>query len=133
MFLNCLNNKQKKLFIELAIKAAESNGIVPIEQKNMLKSFALEMNIEPQYTSNSDVELIISELKSISTEKELRVILFEILGIIVSDSVFDEKERAFVNHWVEMCDFDKSNVDKMVELLQKYSNLYTEIVNFVRL
>ena len=40
MFLNSLNNSQKSLFIELAIKAAESNGIVPIEEKNMLKGIS---------------------------------------------------------------------------------------------
>lgn len=131
MFLNSLNSKQKKLFIDLAIKAAESNGIVPIEQKNMLKSFAIEMNIEPQYSSNMNIEDIISELKAISSEKELKIILFEILGIIISDSVFDEDEKKFVNHWVEMCGLDKKYVEQMVGLLQRYSDIYNDIVKLV--
>ena len=49
MFLNGLKNSQKSLFMALAIKAAESNGVVPLEQKNMLKAFAIEMGITPVY------------------------------------------------------------------------------------
>jgi hypothetical protein len=33
MFLNSLNEQQKNLFIELAIKAAEANGRVDVEKK----------------------------------------------------------------------------------------------------
>ena len=56
MFLSNLNNNQKNLFIQLAIKAAESNGVVPIEQKNMLKAFAMEMNTSPVYKTDRDTE-----------------------------------------------------------------------------
>lgn len=131
MFLNSLNNSQKSLFIELAIKAAESNGIVPIEEKNMLKAFAIEMGITPVYHTESETEDIINEIIEISSEKELKVILFEILGIIVSDNVFDEKEKAFVKHVVEKCNMDTALIDEMVELINKYASIYNEIVDVV--
>lgn len=131
MFLNSLNNSQKSLFIELAIKAAESNGIVPIEEKNMLKAFAIEMGITPVYHTESETEDIINEIIEISSEKELKVILFEILGIIVSDNVFDEKEKAFVKHVVEKCNMDTALIDEMVELINKYASIYNEIVGVV--
>lgn len=131
MFLNSLNNSQKSLFIELAIKAAESNGIVPIEEKNMLKAFAIEMGITPVYHTESETEDIINEIIKISSEKELKVILFEMLGIIVSDNVFDEKEKAFVKHVVEKCNMDTALIDEMVELINKYASIYNEIVDVV--
>lgn len=131
MFLNSLNNKQKALFSELAIKAAESNGIVALEQKDMLKCFALEMNITPVYHTNREVENIIDDIISISSEKDLKIILFEILGIIVSDTVFDEKEKAFVKNVVEKCNMNANLVDKMIELLFDYSKVYQDIVETV--
>lgn len=131
MFLNSLNEKQKNFFIELAIKAAESNGIVALEQKNMLKCFAMEMNITPKYSTDNDTETIIRNLIDISTEKELKIILFEILGIIVSDAVFDEQEKEFVKHMVERCNINPNLVDEMVNLLYEYTAVYQNMVNLV--
>lgn len=131
MFLNSLNNSQKTLFIELAIKAAESNGVVLLEEKNMLKAFAIEMEISPIYHTERETEDIIDEIVRISSEKELKVILFEILGIIVSDNVFDEKEKMFVKHVVEKCNLDTVLIDEMVELLNRYASIYQEIVGVV--
>ncbi|MCQ4936334.1 hypothetical protein [Anaerotignum propionicum] len=51
----------------------------------------------------------------------------EILGIIVSDSVFDDSEKEFINHMVERCNMDSGLVDKMNDLLNVYSNVYQEI------
>lgn len=131
MFLSNLNSNQKNLFIQLAIKAAESNGIVPIEQKNMLKAFAMEMSISPVYTTDRDTEDIINELIATSNERELKIILFEILGIIVADSVFDEKEKVFVGHVVEKCNLDTALIDQMVKLLDDYANVFKSIVDVV--
>lgn len=131
MFLSNLNNNQKKLFIQLAIKAAESNGVVPIEQKNMLKAFAMEMSISPVYKTDRDTEDIIDELIKNSSEKELKIVLFEILGIIVSDSVFDEKEKLFVENVVKKCNLDITLIDKMVKLLDDYTNVYKDIIDVV--
>lgn len=131
MFLNNLSNEQKAQFLELAIKAAESNGIVALEQKNMLKCFAIEMNITPVYRTDRNLEDIINGLVQISSEKELRIILFEVLGIIISDTVFDDSEKEFVRHMVERCNMDSGLIDKMIDLLNVYSNVYQEIVNVV--
>lgn len=46
MFLNLLNSRQKTLFLNLAIKAAEANDVVELAEKNMLKAYGIEMEIE---------------------------------------------------------------------------------------
>lgn len=131
MFLNNLNDKQKKLFIELAIKAAESNGIVALEEKNLLKCFAIEMNMTPIYHTDRDVESIINDIVINSTEKDLKIILFEVLGIIVSDNVFDGKEKEFVKNIIEKSKLDKGLIDKMVQLLFDYAEVYNRMVEVV--
>lgn len=131
MFLNNLNNKQKKLFIQLAIKAAEANGIVELEEKNMLKSFAIEMDIPPVYNTENNLETILNELVSISSEQELKIILFEILGIVVSDGVFDDDEKNIVKNIVERCKLDTNIVDEMLNALYEYINVYKKIVSIV--
>ena len=49
MFLNSLKDSQKKLFLDLAIKAADASGGISSQEKNMLKAFALEMRIPARY------------------------------------------------------------------------------------
>ena len=85
MFLNSLSKKQKNLFMNLAIKAAEANGVVELAEKNMLKAYSMEMEIAPFYTSDCDIETVLQETKAVSTESELRVVLFELMGILISD------------------------------------------------
>lgn len=97
MFLNSLNNIQKQLFQKLAIKAAEANGVVELEEKNMLKCFAVEMNIEPFYFTDISMDNLMQEILKNSNEQVLRIFLFETLAIIISDSEFDEEEKKFVD------------------------------------
>ena len=89
------------------------------------------MGISPIYHTERKTEDIIDDIVRISSEKELKVILFEILGIIVSDNVFDEKEKIFIKHVVEKCNMDTVLIDKMVGLLNKYASVYQEIVDVV--
>lgn len=131
MFLNSLNDKQKTLFLELAIKAAEANGTVELEEKNMLKTFAIEMNIRPFYTTERKTEEIVNELMGISNERDLKIILFEILGILISDKVFDINERTFIDNVVKTCNMDTSLVEKMLNLLNDYVRIYNNIIDVV--
>ena len=89
MFLNALKDSQKNLFLDLAIKAAESSDGISVQEKSMLKAFALEMRIPARYECETSKESILEELKSISTERDLKIIAFEILGIMFSDSEYD--------------------------------------------
>ena len=131
MFLNSLSKKQKTLFMELAIKAAEANGVVELAEKNMLKAYSMEMEIPPFYTSDSDVENVLQETKAISTESELRVVLFELMGILISDEEFDESEKAFLNKVSEVFNISQAQCDEMLQLLYDYSSLYQKIVSTV--
>ena len=89
MFLYLLNEKLRISFQKLAIKAAEANDIVDVREKNLLKAFALEMNIEPLYETDSSLEVLFDDLKKHSTKKELKIILLELLGMMYADRSYD--------------------------------------------
>lgn len=131
MFLNNLKANQKDLFLQLAIRAAEVNGIVSIEEKNMLKAFSIEMNIAPVYKTEKNFEDIVEELNEISSECELRIVLFEILGILVSDSDFDEMEKKFISYIAGEFKIESATVDLMIKLLNDYASVYSNIVGVV--
>jgi hypothetical protein len=93
----------------------------------MLKAFAIEMSISPKYSTDDETDYIVKKLGEISTQQELKIILFEILGIIVSDGEFDEQEKNFIKGIVEQYGMEYSLVEKMVALIQEYSGVYQKI------
>ena len=131
MFLNSLNDTQKQLFQKLAIKAAEANGVVEFEEKNMLKCFAIEMNIEPIYSTDISMDNLLAEILENSNEQVLRVFLFEILAIIISDSEFDDTEKKFIDTLSLKFGINKEKKDEMIELLYEYLQIFNKINSVV--
>lgn len=131
MFLNILNDKQKNLFQKLAIKAAEANGIVELEEKNMLKCFAVEMNIEPFYSTDVSLDSLLAEIMDNSNEQILRIFTFEIIAIMISDSEFDEEEKRFVNLIISKFGIAREKADEMIDSLYEYMNIFNKINSVV--
>ena len=131
MFLNSLNKKQKNAFLKLAIKAAEANGVVELVEKNMLKAYGIEMEITPFYSTNCDTEAVLQELKDTSTKSELKIVLFELLGILISDETFDKSEIEFINKVRTSFGVSQDKCDEMLKLLYDYSSVYKKIVTAI--
>lgn len=131
MFLNILNVKQRELFLKLAIKAAEANDEVTSEEETMIDAFALEMQIKPFHSTDSTLDEILQELKDISTIRDYRIITFEILGILFSDSEYDEKEKEFIKKICEAFGIAKETVDEMIVSINEYANLFNKIAKLI--
>ena len=131
MFLGLLNDGQKKLFLELAVKAAEANDVVTVEEQNVMEAFAREMQIEPVYNSDDSLDELLEQFCSSSSQKVKRIVLFELLGVLFSDSEFDEKEKLFISSVIEKFGIDESKVKDMRDAITEYANLYNRIVRIV--
>lgn len=131
MFLNLLNKSQKRLFLELAVRATEANGVVEIEEKNMLKEFALEMQETPVYSTEKSTEDLLKLIKKDSSEKSLKIVVFEILGIMYSDKVYDSEEKEFIDNMVKAFELPQDLPEKYNQLIVRYASLYKEILTEV--
>lgn len=131
MFLNLLNNNQKELFLDLAIKAAEANGVVEIEEKNMLKAFSIEMQIPARYETIKSIDEILDTLEKITAEKERRILTFELIGIIFADGQYDKREETFMSRVSEKSGISMEKIQEMIEVLSEYEKVYDKICNVV--
>ncbi len=131
MFLNLLNNNQKELFLDLAIKAAEANGVVEIEEKNMLKAFSIEMQIPARYETIKSTDEILDALEKITTDKERRILTFELIGIMFADGQYDKQEEAFMSRISERTGVSMGEIQEMIEVLSEYEKVYKKICNVV--
>ena len=131
MFLQMLSKDQQELFLELAIKAAEADGNIALEEDNLLKLYAMEMNITPKYSTDRTIEEITNQISTCSNKKIKKIMIFEILGIIISDSVYDLREKEFVKMLSNSFKISITEVDIMLEYLNKYLAFYKEMHSFI--
>lgn len=127
MFLRPLNNKQKELFLNLALVAASANDVLEDSEKLLLAAYADEMSIDVNKASQMPMEEICKKLKAISNSKELNQISFEIVGMMMSDSEYDEKEKMFISKMAELFEIPMKRIDEMFEYVNAYSELIRKI------
>lgn len=130
MFLRGLNQNQKSMFLTLAMKASEINQVVENCEKQLLLAYADEMGIELSMKSNLVFEELIVGLKDESTQKELNQIMFELVGMVVSDGEFDVDEKAFLDKVAAAFEIEWKKIDSMIESIKKYKDLMKQI-NFL--
>lgn len=120
MFLRPMNNDQKYLFLALAEKAAEANGIIEDSEKKMLEAYADEMDIPMDPIGGLSTQEVCSKLKEISSKKELNQMAFELIGLIVSDGDYDTAEKTFMKSIIDAFGIAPEQLDKMFALVDEY-------------
>lgn len=131
MFLDVLNKDEKEWFMDLAIKAAEANGEVAKEEKNMLHAFAAEMKIPARTKCERDLDSILKDFVDNSSKKSMKVVLFELIGIIFADNEFDDAEKKFINSVTDSFQISSELKEEMILEINEYSSLFKKICNTV--
>lgn len=127
MFLSTLNNEQKKLFLELATKAAAANDVIEESERILLNAYAMEMGISNDLTDIDSLDKILNSLKEISNSKELNQITFEIVGMVLADKTYDDQEKEFMNKLMMAFEIPQSRVDIMIKYVQEYTDVVRKI------
>lgn len=127
MFLRRLSNEQKGLFLELALKAAEVNHVIEESEKVLLIAYADEMGIEPIEYSSMELLKIITDMKRISSQKELKQMMVEIVAMTMSDLSYDEEERKFIDNLSAHWEISRDTVEKMRYCVNEYMNIINKM------
>ena len=127
MFLDRLNDKEKEMFLDLAVYTAQSNGVVEESEKNMILQYCKEMAVAFYDISKlHSLEEVIAVFAKSSKEKK-KIVILELLGLCYSDDDFDEVEDAFVKKF----SYDIGLKEDVYETLKKDIKEYTIILNIL--
>ena len=126
MFLRAMSDEQKRLFLTLAERAADANGVREENEKDMLLAYADEMGINVSLEDVSTKD-IYTKLLRISNPVEINQMTFEIVGLMVSDGEYDDYEKRFIDELSNGLKVPKDRIDKMFELVRQYSGLIKSI------
>ncbi len=131
MFLNRLSIEQKELFLDLCIHASKSNNDFSAEEKETINQYCEEMHINIRYDEEHELNEIADKLAEISSEQDLRMILLETAGLLLSDNKYDDEEKKFFDTLAEKLGLDKAQTDDVIGMLRELTDVYTRINGFV--
>lgn len=132
MFLNKLEKNTKDLFLKLCIHAALSNGVFADEQKEMVKAYCREMNIPEDIPEFNDTfEELLDQISLKTTNQEKKIIVLEILGLIKSDGIYDEKEKLFMKSLIKGINVNEDVLNKTQSLLEIYTVVCKELYTLI--
>ena len=131
MYLNKLTNEQKELFLDLCIHAAMADNKFVDEEKDIIIEYCLEMGIPERYEIKTALDDVIEKLSAVSTKKEMRIVYMEIMALLLSDRVFDEKEKVFVEKIATVAEITDEEKEMILNAVQELFVVYGNISSFI--
>ena len=125
MFLNLLNEKEGKNFLELANIAMSADGDVRQQESNVFTTYRFELGLNDYKIKNKEYKNILMELKG-SRKIVLRAIIIELAGMMDADDKFEKVEEAWLLRLGADLDFRDSEMRKMIRWTQDFNDLLAE-------
>ena len=125
MFLNLLNEKEGKNFLELANIAMKVDGDVKEQERNVFSTYRFELGLNDYKIRNKEYKNIVMELKG-SRRCVLRAIIIELAGMIDADEEIEKVEKTWLLKLGVDLDFRDSEMRKMIRWTQDFNDLLAE-------
>lgn len=125
MFLNLLNEKEGKNFLELATIAMNVDGVVEEQERNVFSTYRFELGLNDYKIQKKEYKNIIMELKG-SRKRVLRAIIIELAGMMDADEEIEKVEETWLLKLGADLDFRESELRKMIRWTQDFNDLLAE-------
>lgn len=130
MFLNILNQKEGKQFLELAHIAMSIDGKVEESEQAIFYAHKLELELRDYELKNETYEALITAFQA-STKKVKKAVLIEIAGVLDSDDVIDVKEESWIMKLGTDLGFREAETKKMIRWTQDFNDLLQEAYDYI--
>lgn len=127
MFLNELNNEEKKAFLCLSVHAANANGVFEDEERAMMEEYCKEMGIAFFDTKNTQPLEEIMDIFQKSSKRVKKIVLLEILGLLYSDETYDDDEKKFVAEYGLKVGVSQEEIDMITFHIKRYLDVVNDI------
>jgi tellurite resistance protein len=132
MFLSSLSRKEKTLFSDLAIAIVQLDGVVSEHETSVLAMYSKETKTAFDVNKTVvDIEKTIADFLKRSTPQVLRGVLSELVALAKVDGSYSTLELDFIEHVAESWNYDKSVVQKIIDLQEEYARACSAIIMFV--
>lgn len=134
MFLNLLNEKEKGIFMQLAVAVIHADGKLEESEKIFLDDYAHEMNISDfdVYKKPESVEHLVGEITTNSSNTVKRIFLLELGALARTDGDFAQSERELIQLIAEKLNISDVLLQDCENLLKEYESISERLLTFVQ-
>ena len=130
MFLNLLNVKEGKNFLELAKIAMMVNGTVKESEQAVFDTYRMELNLPDYEIQDVEYSKLATAFQA-STKKVKKAIIIELAGVLDADEEIDPNEETWIKKLGSDWGFRDSEVKKMVRWTQDFNDLLGEAFDYI--
>ena len=120
MFLNTLNAEEKTMFLDMAIRSSQVNGLVEESERNMIEQYCKEMDIDAHERKDIHSTDEIIEFFFNSSDISKRIVVLELLGLGYIDGNYDESENSIVKDFALGIGLSEETYDKLNRDIDQY-------------
>lgn len=130
MFLNMLNEKEQKNFLELAFKAIEADGVVKESEIEVFEMLKREVGMVDYEIKKLPEEQLIKEF-DYSTKKVKKTVIVELGGILDADEEVEKSEEDWLLNIGEKWGLRSSEVRRLLRWVQDFNDLVAEGYEYI--
>lgn len=130
MFLNLLNMKERKDFLELASIAMKVNGVIKESEESVFNTYKAETGLLDYELQNKDYKSLVQSFQA-STKKIKKVIIIELAGVLDADENIDADEQKWISELGKSWDFRDTEIKRMVRWTQDLNDLLNEGYDYI--
>lgn len=131
MYLGELNAKQKDRFLDLGIGLAVADGDFSDVEKDTIHLLCDEMRIKDRYKAEASPEEAIRFFASEANQRIQRIVVFELLGIAMADSVYETRERKLIAEAAKAFSIGDDEIKEISDAVVQLYGLYVKFSRFV--
>ena len=131
MYLALLKQNEKENFLKLAVALSSVDGNFGEEEHFMISQYCDEMGIDNHIPTDIEKDFVINNIANDSSEQNKKIIIFELLGLAMSDKNFAEAEETLIISLAQKLDLNADYVASCKEMITKYLELQTQINNYI--
>ncbi|MGL1890600.1 MAG: hypothetical protein OCD02_03190 [Spirochaetaceae bacterium] len=120
-----LKKEYHKSFLQLAYNSIIVDGVIADEELNIFDNLKSEVQLNEYIPGEIPSSDVLNDLKNI-TLKEKKIILIELLGILLCDDIFADKEKDFLNVIAKEWNLSEALIEEAVE----WVNNFNTIINY---
>lgn len=130
MFLNMLNSKESKDFLELAHIAMNVDGEVKESEKAILHTYRIETGLQDYEIIGKEYNKLITAFQA-STKKVKKAIIIELAGVLDADENVDDNEIKWIEKLGADWGFRDTEIRKMVRWVEDFNDLLKEGYDYI--
>lgn len=130
MFLSMLSKKEQEYFLELANLAMQVDGIVTESEREMIENFRQEMMLLDYKIQDIPLDKLKMNI-DLSTKRNKKVFLFELVGMMYADSEVSEEEKSWLLDLAVAWGFRENELRKIIRWVMDFNDLLLEGYEYI--